>query len=487
MSVRAAKNKLVRQARDFAQAIMETIRDPLVVLDGEMRVLTANASFYQTFCTAAQETEGRLIFDLGDGQWNIPKLRQLLERLLETDARIENVEVHHEFRAIGHRHMLLNASQIHREGAGSGMILLAITDTTGQLAARKALERSEARYRAIVEDQTELICRFLPDGALTFVNDAYCRYFGKRSEELIGHDFLDIMIPESEREPIRQELAAFTVDNPVLTTVRQTAPPRGRWRQWVTRAFFDDKGRIVEFQAAGRDITEIKQGEAALLHYRQELRALTARLISVQEAESKRLARELHDVFSQKLAVLGMEIGALEQRAPESPEALRNHLHEVAREIIGLAKDIHQMSRRIHPVILDDLGLAAALNYECLAFSGQYGIPTEFTPHDVPGQLPEDISLCLYRVAQESLRNTGKYAGASRVRVSLTGGTAEIALAIEDTGTGFKPDEARRKGGLGLVSMDERVRLVGGTFSIQSEPGKGTRVDVRVPVPGRET
>src|SRR5208283_3106701 len=124
-------------------------------------------------------------------------------------------------------------------------------------------------------------------------------------------------------------------------------PPRGRWRQWVTRAFFDDKGRIVEFQAAGRDITEIKQGEAALLHYRQELRALTARLISVQEAESKRLARELHDVFSQKLAVLGMEIGALEQRAPESPEALRNHLHEVAREIIGLAKDIHQMSRRI--------------------------------------------------------------------------------------------------------------------------------------------
>jgi len=225
-----------------------------------------------------------------------------------------------------------------------------------------------------------------------------------------------------------------------------------------------------------------KQSEAALLLYQQELRALTAKLISVQEENSKYLARELHDVFSQKLAVLSMEISALEQRPPESPEALGNQLRQIAEQIGGLAKDIHQMSRQLHPAILDDLGLAAALNNECLAFSEQHGIPVKLTPQNVREPLPEDVSLCLYRVAQESLRNIGKHAGATEVRVALAGGTGEITLVIEDFGDGFDLDQVRGKGGLGLVSMDERVRLVGGTFSVQSEPGTGTRVEVRVPL-----
>jgi signal transduction histidine kinase len=139
------------------------------------------------------------------------------------------------------------------------------------------------------------------------------------------------------------------------------------------------------------------------------------------------------------------------------------------------------MSRRLHPAILDDLGLAAALNNECLAFSERYDIPAELSVENVRMRLPEDVSLCLYRVAQESLRNIGKHAAAVRVRVTLKGDNEEIALLIEDFGDGFDIEEARGKGGLGLVSMDERVRLVNGTFSIQSEPGTGTRVEVRVP------
>ena len=146
----------VRQARDYAEAIVQTVQEPLLVLDGEMRVLTANASFYQHFRAPAQETLGRPIFELGGGQWNIPRLRQLLEHLLPQDARIDDFAVDNEFPEIGHRHMLVNARQIHREGLGTGMMLLAIRDTTEQLEAKRALEASEMRSRAI---------RRRPDGA----------------------------------------------------------------------------------------------------------------------------------------------------------------------------------------------------------------------------------------------------------------------------------------------------------------------------------
>lgn len=264
------------QACGYAAAIMETIREPLLVLDGELRVLIANTSFYQTFRALPKETMGRPIFELGDGQWNIPRLRQLLEQLLPKDAHIDDFRVDHEFPAIGHRHMLLNARQIHREGSGTGMILLAIKNVTEQVHAQEALAASEARYRAIVEDQTELVNRSLPDGTLIFVNQAFCRHFGKRPEELIGRNFLDGLIPEADRETVRRDLAAFSPEKPVRTFVRHLSGPGDLWRQWIVRAFFDEQGRVVEFQAAGHDITELKQNEAALLLHRQELRALTA-------------------------------------------------------------------------------------------------------------------------------------------------------------------------------------------------------------------
>jgi signal transduction histidine kinase len=241
--------------------------------------------------------------------------------------------------------------------------------------------------------------------------------------------------------------------------------------------------RLTDLYAVhAAELVERKRSEAAILRYQQELQALTARLIEAQELESKFLARELHDVFSQKLAVLGMEMAALARGSAPSSQALGDGLLKFTEQLGALAKDIHRISRQLHPAILDDLGLAAALKNECIAFSEQYGIPTEFFPGDNPQALPEDISLCLYRVAQESLRNIGKHGGAAGVRVALTGSVGEIALAIEDRGQGFDLGTIKGKKGLGLVSMEERVRLVNGTLSIQSKPGKGTCVRVRVPL-----
>lgn len=474
-----------REARDYAEAVVETIRDPLLVLDAKLSVLSANTSFYQKFRTTAQETVGRMIYQLGDGQWNIPALRQLLDKLLPQDSRIENFEVDHEFPEIGHRNMLLNARQIYHVGLGMGMILLAIGDITEQLAAKKELEATKERFRAVVEGQSEFICRFLPDGTLTFVNEAFCRYFNVKQDEIVGQNFIDKLVLKGDRVPIREHLSAFSPGKPVGTFDGQINAPDERWRQWTSRAFFDDRGRIVEFQSVGRDITEQKNSQAVILKNQAELRSMTSKLISAEEDNKKRLARELHDDFSQRLAVLAMEVSAIDSTIPKSSKAIDGQLRKIGMQIGELAKDIHQIARQLHPAILDDLGLSAALKNECLVYSQKNGIPVKFRSERVQKDLPVDIALCLYRVTQECLRNIGHHAKAKEVHVTLNGGR-DISLKIQDIGDGFDLKKVKTKGGLGLISMDERVRLVGGTFSIQSEIGKGTIVEVRIPLPRKE-
>ena len=211
----------------------------------------------------------------------------------------------------------------------------------------------------------------------------------------------------------------------------------------------------------------------------------TLNLLSAQEEQNKSLARELHDVVCQKLAVLGMEIDAIERNPPDSAAELRTRLRQLSAKVSGLANTMHEISRQLHPAVLDDIGLAAALDGECRAFSELYGNRVMFHADGLMEPLPGDVALCLYRITQEGLRNIAKHAGGAEAWVTLTANTQEIVLSIEDSGLGFPHPSP--PGGLGLISMQERVRVIQGVFSICSIPGKGTHVEVRVPHPvGRD-
>jgi len=267
-----------------------------------------------------------------------------------------------------------------------------------------------------------------------------------------------------------------------------TKPGQRRLIAWSTVSVND--GRTVNYVVCtGVDVTEREEAQAqarnsnaALLQHQSELQSLTARLLAIQEAGNKDLARELHDDLSQRLAALGMEVSTLLQPSVRSPDPLPERIRALSTRINGLAEDVHAMSRRLHPAILDELGLEAALKEECLGFSAQLGVPAHFESEGVPAPLPEDVSLCLYRVAQESLRNIAKHASATSVRVALLGAEGGLTLRIEDTGNGFDLNEVKGKGGLGLISMEERARLVNGKLTIKSQPGKGTTVEVFVPL-----
>jgi PAS domain S-box-containing protein len=226
---------------------------------------------------------------------------------------------------------------------------------------------------------------------------------------------------------------------------------------------------------------QVQPADDSLERTGEESRTIAQRLLAMQEAERRRIARELHDDLSQRLATVGMETSILLRHITDPPDRLSDRIRDLAKRIGELAEELHGFSRQIHPAILNDLGLASALEEECRSLSRRISIPVHFEAENVPRSLPEDVALCMFRVAQEALRNIGKHANAAKVRVRLARRPRALNLSIEDAGGGFDSNASRR-GGLGLISMRERVQLLDGEFAILSNPGEGTRVEVTVPL-----
>jgi signal transduction histidine kinase len=250
------------------------------------------------------------------------------------------------------------------------------------------------------------------------------------------------------------------------------------WQLWRATAALADTNLALQ-----QEIEERRRAEENLRRAQKHLQNLPAMLVQAQETERRSLARELHDDFSQRLVGLRMEASALSKTSPATAEGIDRRIHDLGEQIGTLADDIHRMSRHLHPAILDDLGLEAALREECTISSKRLGIAVLFSAEDVPRSLSGDIGLCLLRVAQESLRNIRKHAGAREVRVRLVGSKSGLTLSVEDVGDGFDVTRARGKGGLGLISMEERMRLVNGELKIRSTPEVGTEIEAYVPLP----
>ncbi len=232
----------------------------------------------------------------------------------------------------------------------------------------------------------------------------------------------------------------------------------------------------------------LRQSEAALLRSREELRGLTASLLHAQEEERRRISRELHDDLSQKVAKLQFDIETLEQGVPFTNLAgAREKLRQVGDQAGVLANDLRRVAHGLHPSSLDHLGLTVALRSYAEEFSRSTAIPVQFTSRNVPRRIPAEVASCFYRIAQEALRNVGKHAREAAVNIVLTGSSHRLHLSIRDNGDGFDMMLARAKGGLGLISMQERVRLVQGKFSLETQPGHGVHLSVTAPLPSETT
>ncbi len=246
-----------------------------------------------------------------------------------------------------------------------------------------------------------------------------------------------------------------------------------RWILAHGRALRDPAGRAVRLVGALTDVTERRLAEEAI-------RDLSRRLIQAQEDERARLARELHDDLTQRLARLAIDAGRAEQEGGGSRAEATMRL--VREGLVRLSEDVHALSYRLHPSLLEDLGLADALQVECDRFGSLSGIAVDLALRDVPQPVSRGAALCLFRVAQEALRNVDRHARARAVEVRLQGLDGGLQLAVQDDGVGFDPAAVRERRSLGHASMRERVHLAGGELDIESAPGQGTTIVAWVPL-----
>ncbi len=227
---------------------------------------------------------------------------------------------------------------------------------------------------------------------------------------------------------------------------------------------------------------------AYLLYSRAQLRRargeqirLSGKLITAQEDERTRVAAELHDDFSQRLALLSLGIETTAELVPEASEEAKQQLNELLNSASELGSDIHTLSHRLHPLTLERLGLVPGISAFCKEFTAQQRIQVTFSHGEPISSVPSGIALSLFRIVQECLRNVAKHSGASEAQVRLTQQDHHLHLSISDDGAGFDPDEQRWKQGLGLSSMEERARLIGARLELRAEPGKGTHIQVWAP------
>jgi len=344
--------------------------------------------------------------------------------------------------------------------------------------------RAEQRFRQVVDAAPSGMLMVGQDGRIVLANAHMEILFGYRKEELLGRH-VEMLVPERFRDqhPAQRALFFAAPASRAMGAGRELFGLRKDGSEFPVEIGLSPirtgAGSLV--LASIIDTTGRKRAEEGLRESQRELRALTGRLLQAQETERRRIARELHDDLNQSLALLAVEMDLLGQAPPESAARLGERVSELSARVKQLSSVVHDLSHNLHPSKLEQLGLVAGVRGLCKEQVQAHGLEVEFSHQQMP-PIQDDTTLCLYRIAQEALRNVIKHSGARHARVELSGREDGVSLRIVDDGVGFDLRAVDGNAGLGLVSMRERLRLVGGAIVIDSRPSAGTRIDVHVPL-----
>ena len=339
------------------------------------------------------------------------------------------------------------------------------------------LRESETHFRALAELAPIIVWMTDDQTRCTYISRYWKDFTGRSPKKDLGFRWVDAIHPEDQNRAAQDLIEA--------TRTRQSCLGEYRLRRANGEyTWFHDHG-VPYFRTDGSYAGHVGTRIDIATHKNQnkEQAKIQDSLLLGQEAERKRIARELHDDIGQKLALLGVGLGEIEELLTNASEssALRTKLKEIRDSVDTIASDTHRISHNLHPSILTHLGLTPALRRLCKEISLQTQIAIEFVGRNVSDRIPPEIATALFRIGQESLANVAKHSGTRVARVELSQSRGALHLVIADSGKGFHVHQTNGKG-LGLISTRERVRMIGGRIEITSEISKGTTVEVHVPV-----
>ena len=351
------------------------------------------------------------------------------------------------------------------------------TDITELRDAEQALRKSEEKFRRVVEHIGDALFMDDVDGRVVFANDRFLNLFGLEREELPNLRLEDYVAPEY-RVLLRERHQRRMSGEAMPAHFEYEGLRRDGTRMWLevdVVPVADEQGKLIGTQSALRDVTDRKRAEDALAN-------LSGRLIEAQEEERQRVARELHDDYNQRLAMVAIGLQRLAKDMGDVSREAGQQFHDLFTQVSELGADLHSLSHRLHSSTLEKLGLVAGVKAFCKEFAQQQGIQIDFADEKVPCNIPGDAALCIFRIVQEALRNIKKHSGADRAEVRLEWSGQRLHLSASDRGRGFEPNKPSAERGIGIRSMEERLRMLGGQLEIQSRPMEGTRIDVWLPL-----
>jgi PAS domain S-box-containing protein len=353
-------------------------------------------------------------------------------------------------------------------------------DLTELKQAQEAQLESEGKLRLLLDSTAEAIYGIDLEHRCTFCNPACLRALGyERIDEVLGKNMHELIhhsranetlfpVEECRVHRVTQTGEGVHAEDEAFWRANGTSFPAEYWSYPQRR-----EQKLVGAVVAFIDITGRKLAEAALA-------SVSRKLIEAQEQERARIGRELHDDIAQRLSLLAIELEQLRQSPPNSSE-VSSRISELHKQTSEIAADVQSLSHELHSAKLQYLGLAPAMRGFCREFGEQQKLEIDFQTHDLPSPVLPDTALCLFRVLQEALHNSAKHSGVRHFEVRLWGTSYEIQLTVIDSGAGFDREAAKQSRGLGLISMEERLKLVNGTLSIDSQPKRGTKIHASVP------
>jgi len=467
----------VRESQERLEGIVASAMDAIIAVNSDQHIVVFNAAAEAMFGCAAQEALHSSIDRFIPQRFHFA-LEQHIRHAGQhgiNDLAMGPLDALFGLRTNGEEFPI--EASISQASAGEGLLFtVIIRDATLRNKAEAAVRESEQRFRLVANTAPVMIWMSGTDMLCNYCNRPWLEFTGRSLEAELGNGWADGIHPDDRERCWNTYTAAFERRLSFeMEYLLRRHDGEYRWIADFGVPRFNPDGSFAGYIGSCLDVTQHKLAA-------QALSSVSCRLIEAHEEERTWLARELHDDINQRLAFLTVTLDIVKRGLLADVAGASRSISEVREQIIDLGNDIQALSHRLHSSKLDYLGLAAAASAFCKEFSERQGVRVDFNGEAVPKNLSKEISLCLFRVLQESLQNAKKHSGSPHLQVSFTYNSDKIELTVRDSGTGFNVEQAMMGHGLGIASMRERLKLVDGVLSIDSQAQKGTAIHATVPL-----